>query len=101
MVFPCRDYAGAPELIPDHIQRKVSTGEIVLTQQMRLLDKETLLQVALVHPHQGVEDVEEITKVVQHHPRDRKKIVQLPEDSSAHHQDQVVKHGEVDDPQPL
>ena len=68
---------------------------------MRLLDKETLLQIALVHPDQGVQDVEEITKVVKHQPRDRKEIVQFPEDSSAHHQDQVVEHGEVDYPQPL
>ena len=68
---------------------------------MRFLDQETLLEVALMHPHQGVQDVEEITCVVQHHPGDGKEIVQLPEDSSAHHQDQVVEHGQVDDPQPL
>ena len=89
------------ELIPDHIQRKVSTLEIVLAQQMRLLDKETLLQVTFMHPDQGVKDEEEITKVVQHQPRDRKKTVQLPEDSSSDHKDQVVEHGEVYDPQPI
>ena len=54
-----------------------------------------------MHPDQGVKDVEEITKVVQHQPRDRKKIVQFPEDSSSDHKDQVVEHGEVDDPQPV
>ena len=55
----------------------------------------------LVHPDEGVDDVEEVAGVVEQQPGGGEEVVQLPEHGAAHHHDQVVQHRHVDHPQPL
>ena len=54
-----------------------------------------------MHPHQGIQEVEEVTDVVKDHPGGVQHVVQLPEDHPAGDEDEVVEDGEVDDAQPV
>ena len=54
-----------------------------------------------MHPHQGIQEVEEVTDVVKNHPGGVQHVVQLPEDHPAGDEDEVVEDGEVDDAEPV
>ena len=88
-------------IIPDDVQRKVSTVEIIPSEKIWFFDQQTLLQIPLVHSYEGIEDVEKVTDVIENHPGGVEHVVQLPEDHPARHTDQVVEDGHVDDAQPL
>ena len=88
-------------VLPDDVKREVSTIEVIFPQKIWFSDEQALLEVALVHPDQGVEHVEEVTNVVEDHPGGVEHVVQLPEDHPARDEDEVVEDGEVDDTQPV
>ena len=87
--------------LPDDVESKVSTTEVILTEKVGFSDQQSLLQVSLVHPHQGIQEVEEVTDVVKDHPGGVQHVVQLPEDHPAGDEDEVVEDGEVDDAEPV
>ena len=88
-------------VLPDDVKREVSTIEVIFPQKIWFSDEQALLEVALVHPDQGVEHVEKVTNVVEDHPGGVEHVVQLPEDHPARDEDEVVEDGEVDDTQPV
>ena len=50
-----------------------------------------------VHSNEEIGEIEKIACVIDDIPPDRKEVVQLPENCSADHKNQVVKHRTVDD----